>query len=150
MKREESMNSQWRDFLAVFTVAAAAVTPAFGQAVAPNNGKESAASIPDFSGIWVHSIPGFEPLPSGPTALVNRSLRTERKETTKRAIPTGHVKRELDSGTLHTYARSSAGGSTWILIWGNDVCRPNSGELPFFLDVFERNGHSTYHRLSAR
>jgi hypothetical protein len=75
MKREESMNSQWRDFLAVFTVAAAAATPAFGQAVAPNSGKESAASIPDFSGIWVHSIPGFEPLPSGPTALVNRSRR---------------------------------------------------------------------------
>jgi hypothetical protein len=74
------MNLQRRNFLLVVTVAAAAATPAFGQAAAPtvgpaNSGKQSAASIPDFSGIWVHSIPGFEPLPSGPTSLVNRSRR---------------------------------------------------------------------------
>jgi hypothetical protein len=77
------MTLQWRDFLLVVTLAAAVATPAFGQAVAPtvapaNSGKEkSAASIPDFSGMWVHgSIPGFEPLPSGPTSLVNRSRRS--------------------------------------------------------------------------
>jgi hypothetical protein len=74
------MNSQRRNFLLVVTLAAAAAAPAFGQAVAPtvgaaNSGKAGAASIPDFSGIWVHSIPGFEPLPSGPTSLVNRSRR---------------------------------------------------------------------------
>jgi hypothetical protein len=81
MKREESMNLQRWDFLLVVTLAAAAATPAFGQAVAPtvgpaNRGKESPASVPDFSGIWVHSIPGFEPLASGPTSLVNRSRRS--------------------------------------------------------------------------
>ena len=32
-------------------------------------------SIPDLSGIWTHSIPGFEPLASGPTALVNTQRR---------------------------------------------------------------------------
>src|SRR5271167_3741322 len=75
------MTLQRRDFLLVMALAAAAVTPVFGQAVAPtvapaNSGKESAASVPDFSGMWVHgSIPGFEPLPSGPTSLVNRSRR---------------------------------------------------------------------------
>src|ERR1700674_1079767 len=73
------MNLQRRDFLLVVTLAAAAA-PAWGQAPAPtvgpaNSGKQSAASIPDFSGIWVHSIPGFEPQPSGPTSLVNRSRR---------------------------------------------------------------------------
>src|SRR6516165_3260526 len=32
------------------------------------------ASIPDFSGIWARlSFPGFEPLASGPTSLVNRA-----------------------------------------------------------------------------
>ena len=47
-------------------------TPVFAQSAAPaagsaNSGKERGASIPDISGIWVHpSIPGFEPLPSGP------------------------------------------------------------------------------------
>src|SRR6202171_6380258 len=80
MKREQSMNLQRRNFLLVVTLAAAAASPAFGQAVAPtvgpaNSGKQNVASIPDFSGIWVHSIPGFEPLPSGPTSLVNRSRR---------------------------------------------------------------------------
>jgi hypothetical protein len=74
------MDSQWRNFSLVFTLAAAIVTPAFGQAVAPTVGpagseEESAASIPNFSGIWVHALPGFEPLSSGPTALVNRSRR---------------------------------------------------------------------------
>ncbi len=76
------MTLQRRDFLLMITLAVAAATPAFGQAVSPSvvaadSGKESAASIPDFSGMWVHgSIPGFEPLPSGPTSLVNRSRRS--------------------------------------------------------------------------
>ena len=76
------MTLQRRDFLLLVTLAAAAATPAFGQTVAPtvapaNSGKESAASIPDFAGMWVHgSIPGFEPLSSGPTSLVNRSRRS--------------------------------------------------------------------------
>ena len=76
------MTLRWRDFPLVVTLAAAAATLAFGQAVAPTvapagSGKESALFIPDFSGMWVHgSIPGFEPLPSGPTSLVNRSRRS--------------------------------------------------------------------------
>jgi hypothetical protein len=63
------MDLQWRSFPLVLTLAAAFVTPAFGQ---PSKGSES---IPDFSGTWLHTLPGFEPLPSGPTALVNRSRR---------------------------------------------------------------------------
>ena len=74
------MNVQ-RDFLLVATLAAATAAPVFGQSVAPtvgaaNSGKESTASIPDISGRWIHpSIPGFEPLSSGPTSVVNRSRR---------------------------------------------------------------------------
>jgi len=64
----------------VFTLAATVAMPAFGQATAPTvspggSGEESAASIPDLSGVWAHGLPGFEPLASGPTALVNRSRR---------------------------------------------------------------------------
>jgi hypothetical protein len=76
------MTLQRRDFVLVATVAVAAATPALGQAVAPtvapaNSGKEIAAPLPDFSGFWVHgSIPGFEPLSSGPTSLINRSRRS--------------------------------------------------------------------------
>jgi hypothetical protein len=77
MDGELAMNAQ-RNFLLVMTLAAAA-TPASGQEVAPavgqaNGGAQSAASIPDFSGIWSHpSLPGFEPPLSGPGPVVNKS-----------------------------------------------------------------------------
>src|SRR6516225_3270196 len=74
------MDLQWRNLALVFTLAAAVATPAFGQAVPPkvgpaNGGSEGVEAIPDFGGLWVHGLPGFEPLPSGPTALVNRARR---------------------------------------------------------------------------
>ena len=72
------MNLQRRDCLLVVTLAAAFAAPAFAQeptVASANVGNESA--VPDFSGMWVHgSIPGFEPLASGPTALVNRSRKS--------------------------------------------------------------------------
>jgi hypothetical protein len=75
------MHLQRRDFLLMVTLAAAAVTPASAQTVPPtagpaaHGGTQGSSSIPDLLGIWTHSIPGFEPLASGPTALVNRSRR---------------------------------------------------------------------------
>ena len=60
------MDLQGRNFPLVLTLAAVALTPAFGQ---------SAKSVPDLSGTWLHTLPGFEPLPSGPTALINQSRR---------------------------------------------------------------------------
>jgi hypothetical protein len=62
------MDLQWRHFSLVITVAAAFATVAFGPS-------ESAQSVPDLSGIWAHANPGFEPLASGPTSLINRSRR---------------------------------------------------------------------------
>ena len=62
------MDLQRRNFALLLTLAAAFVTPAFGQS-------GSAQSIPDFSGIWAHANPGFEPLSSGPTSLINRERR---------------------------------------------------------------------------
>ena len=59
------MNLHRRNFLLAVTLATAAATPAFGQVTptvgAANSGKQGAA-VPDFSGVWTHSIPGFEPL----------------------------------------------------------------------------------------
>jgi len=57
-KKEESITLHRRDFLLVVSPATAA-TPAFAQALAPtvapaNSGKESTASISDFSGMWIH------------------------------------------------------------------------------------------------
>jgi hypothetical protein len=75
------MNAQRREFLLLVTLAAAAATPALGQTTtpAPSPGataRQSATSIPDFSGVWRHpSLPGFEPPASGPGPVTNLSRR---------------------------------------------------------------------------
>jgi hypothetical protein len=72
------MDLRCQHFPLVFTLAAAVVTPAIAQAVAADiygGGENAESSIPDFSGSWMHPLPGFEPLSVGPTALVNRSRR---------------------------------------------------------------------------
>ncbi len=59
-----------RNFLLLVILAATAVTPGLGKAAAP--------SVPNFSGLWAHpSLPGFEPLASGPTSLINRERRPD-------------------------------------------------------------------------
>src|SRR5215475_8345459 len=70
------MNLKRRGYLSLLTLTAAAI-PALGQTAAPTvRAADSGAPIPDFSGIWWHpSLPGFEPLASGPTSLTNRSRR---------------------------------------------------------------------------
>jgi hypothetical protein len=66
-------------FPLLVTFAAAATTPALGQAVTPGlgpagSGTQSAASIPDFSGVWYRWLrPGFGPPASGPGPVTNRS-----------------------------------------------------------------------------
>src|ERR1700681_1372746 len=61
-----------RNVLKAAALAAVAAAAASGQA-APGG-----AAVPDFSGIWAHQwLPGFEALPSGPTALVNLSRRPD-------------------------------------------------------------------------
>jgi hypothetical protein len=77
------MNAQWRHFLLLVTLAAAAATTALGQVPAPAVGPaggatQSAASIPDFSGIWRHgSLPWLVPPASGPGPVTNRSRRKD-------------------------------------------------------------------------
>jgi hypothetical protein len=76
------MHRQRNFFVSVTLAAAAATTPAWGQTVAPSagpagSGTQSAASVPDFSGIWAHPSgnSGFEPPPSGSGPVTNRSRR---------------------------------------------------------------------------
>src|SRR5437763_308808 len=63
-------------------LAAAAVSPAFGQATiapaaAPPSGTAQGTTVvPDFRGVWTHPyFPGFEPPASGPGPIVNKSRR---------------------------------------------------------------------------
>ena len=70
-----------RDFLSSIIFAAAVATLAWEQIGAPAAGQagaQTAASIPDFSGIWGHPyLPGFEPPTSGPGPVVNKSRRRQ-------------------------------------------------------------------------
>src|SRR6202030_4093789 len=72
---------QRRDFLLLVTMLSTISTPAWAQAVSPaaaDSGTQSAASIPDFSGIWAHPyLTGFEPPASGPGPVRNRSRRRD-------------------------------------------------------------------------
>jgi hypothetical protein len=64
------MNTGKRNFTLLVALAAAAVTSGSGQS-AP-----AGTAIPDFGGVWDHpGLPGFEPLASGPTSLVNLARR---------------------------------------------------------------------------
>ena len=69
------MNLRRRDMLLLATLAAAAATPGWGQAAAPAAEPapeaQSAASVPDFSGIWAHPGLGFENPVSGPGPVRN-------------------------------------------------------------------------------
>jgi hypothetical protein len=69
--------------LLLLLILTAVAGPASGQQAAPasgeaNSGSKSAASIPDFSGIWRHgSLPWFVPPASGPGPVTNRSRRKD-------------------------------------------------------------------------
>jgi hypothetical protein len=75
------MNIRWN--LLLFVTLAAAAAPALGQQAAPaagqaSSGPQSAASVPDFSGIWRHgSLPWLIPPASGPGPVTNRSRRKD-------------------------------------------------------------------------
>src|ERR1700730_2008980 len=68
-------------FLLAAILAGGGATHASGRAATPSVGPsgtapQSAASIPDFSGVWTHPyLPGFEPPASGPGPVRNRSRR---------------------------------------------------------------------------
>jgi hypothetical protein len=68
-----------RNFLLFIALAAAVVTPALGQSVTTGVGPASgaangAASIPDFTRVWMHpGFPWFEPPAFGPGPVTNRS-----------------------------------------------------------------------------
>jgi len=73
------MNMPRWGFLLSMTLATAAATPGWGEVVAPDGGDtQSATSIPDFSGMWVHPyFPGLEPPERGPGPVLNNSRRPD-------------------------------------------------------------------------
>jgi hypothetical protein len=91
---EQAMKPQRPDFLLMVTLAAAA-TPALGQAaeaVVSRGGTQSNASVPDLSGLWSHPYwPGFEPPPSGPGPVLNKSRQRQRLDPDGRPLPAANA-----------------------------------------------------------
>jgi hypothetical protein len=73
-------------FLCVLLVVAPMLS--FGQTVSPVAGStERGASVPDFSGMWVHPyFPGIEPPASGPGPVLNRSRRPDGTGDSRRFV----------------------------------------------------------------
>jgi hypothetical protein len=71
--------SKLRDFLLSVAVATTAAMSAMAQttsAATLGSSETHGAPIPDFSGVWSHpALPWFEPLPSGPRPVMNRSRK---------------------------------------------------------------------------
>src|SRR5215470_18318582 len=81
----EAVMHRQRNFGLLMMLVVAASAPASGQTAGP---AVAPAAIPDFSGIWSHpSFPGFEPLASGPTSVVNKSRRPQGAGVDGRTLP---------------------------------------------------------------
>jgi hypothetical protein len=114
------MNVQ-RDCLLLVTLAAAAATPCLGQTAAPagpaSSGTASAASIPDFSGLWGNPyFLNLEPPLSGPGPVVNKSRRRQILDTEGLPLPAA-------SAPLVSDPRQYVGDYT------NPILKPQAAEI---------------------
>src|SRR5262245_11744482 len=74
-------------FLFLFGLAVIAPMLSFGQTASPGAGNTGRASVPDFSGMWVHPyFPGIEPPASGPGPVLNRSRRPDGTGDSRRFV----------------------------------------------------------------
>ena len=71
--------SKVRDFLLSVAMATTAAMSVMAQTTSADrliSSETHRAAIPDFSGVWSHpALPWFEPLPSGPRPVTNRSRK---------------------------------------------------------------------------
>jgi hypothetical protein len=118
-----------------------------GIAAAPASAASGGASHPDFSGIWAHPwLPGFEALPSGPTALVNLSRRPDGAQIQTQLV--GDYRNPILKPEAAEIVRKMGEQSTGHLGFHNprNQCWPNG--LPFVLSangqqIFDRGDHLT-------
>jgi hypothetical protein len=112
----------WRRELLLLVTLATAATPALGQTVAPavgptNSGTQTAASFPDFSGIWDHPfLPGLEPPLSGAGPVVNKSRRRQVADADGRPVP-------ATNGVLVSNPNGLVGDYT------NPILKPEAAEV---------------------
>jgi hypothetical protein len=132
------MNPQPHGFLFLLALSAAVAAPAFGQGVSPGAGHTEgaakvAASIPDFSGMWVHPyFPGIEPPASGPGPVFNRSRRANGAVNTSHFIGdyTNPILQPAAAATVKRLGEISASGMTYPT--PSNRCWPSGVPYIFF------------------
>jgi len=119
-----------------------------GLAAIPGWAQQRPAPVPDFSGMWAHpSLPGMEPLATGPTSLVNLSRRSGRSNVLQlvgdyknpilkpeaAAIVKKHGEESLDHYGFHNPRNQC---------WPNGVpfVLPNAG-----MEMLQQKDHITIH-----
>src|SRR5262245_48231451 len=135
------MTGLWRKLLMAGALPVAAIL---------GGGQAAPATVPDFSGMWAHpSLPGMEPLASGPTSLVNLQRRNGRSNVLQlvgdyhnpilkpeaAAVVKKHGEESLDHFGYHN---------------PRNQCWPNG--LPFVLptagmQMFQQKDHITFQYL---
>jgi len=130
----------------ILRVAALAAVAA-AAAAAPGQAAPGGAAVPDFSGIWAHPwLPGFEALPSGPTALVNLARTKEGVSIQTQLV--GDYKNPILKPEAAETVRKMGEQSKSNFGFHNprNQCWPNG--LPFLLSsnglqIFDRGDHLT-------
>jgi hypothetical protein len=130
-----------RTVLKAAVVSAVAMAPTFGQSAPRGDAR------PDFSGIWAHPwLPGFEALPSGPTALVNLSRTPEGRSIQTRLV--GDYNNPILKPEAAETVRKFGDQSKAYFGFHNprNQCWPNG--IPFVLSsngqqIFDRGDHLT-------
>ena len=110
-----------------------------------------ASAAPDFSGIWAHQwLPGFEALPSGPTALVNLSRRPDGASEVRQLVGDWHNPILKPDAAEIVRKRGEESKAHFGFHNPRNQCWPNG--LPFVLStnglqIFDRGDHLTmiYH-----
>jgi hypothetical protein len=139
-----------RYFLVLLTMVSMISTHAFAQAVSATagpagSGTGSAASIPDFSSIWVHPyLTGFEPPASGPGPVLNRSRRRDGVANFQQLVG------DYTNPTLQPWAAEVVKKHGEISLAGEGYPTPSNqcwpGGVPyvfwdFLLQIFQRPDH---------
>ena len=128
------MNLQRQGLIFLLAFSAAVAVPASGQVLSPVAViMEGAASIPDFSGMWVHPyFPGIEPPASGPGPVFNRLHRPNRGGNNARFVGdyTNPILKPAAAAIVKSHGEISLSGMTYPT--PSNRCWPSGVPYIFF------------------
>src|SRR5215467_1946991 len=121
-------------FLFLFGLSLVEPMLSFGQTVSPVAGSTGhVASVPDFSGMWVHPyFPGIEPPTSGPGPVLNRSRRPDGTGDSRRFVGdyTNPILKPAAADVVKRHGEISVSGMTYPT--PSNRCWPSGVPYIFF------------------